>query len=215
MVGWANTRLRMWDLVVLELVRLGHWDCLLRQQARARASSPRPMPLVLALPCPWVRDEAFSLEYGGPALPWGGINSPAAVSNKRQGQVSQDQQGVGWLSMSLAPQHTWCPYPCAYTSYRHQQGPKLQQDQGPRHGPQQQLWSGCYHGPGGSSGHPHQYDFDSSKALRQQHGLRQLSRPCASAQPLVGQQETLSAAGSQTQTWLMLATQATQISMAL
>lgn len=95
------------------------------------------MPLVPALPRPWVRDEAFSLEYGGPALPWGRVSSPAAVSSK--GQLSQDQQGVGWLSMALEPQHAWCPYTCVYTSHRHQHGPQLQQDQGPRHGPQ--LWS--------------------------------------------------------------------------
>lgn len=53
---------------------------------------------------------------------------------------------------------------------------------GPRHGSQQQFGLRCHHGLGGSPSHPDQYCPGGNKALKQQHGLRWLSRPRVSAQ---------------------------------
>lgn len=54
-----------------------------------------------------------------------------------------------------------------------------------QHGPQQQLKAVCYHGLGGSIGHADHYDLGGSIALRQQQGLKWLTRPWASAEPLL------------------------------
>lgn len=66
--------------------------------------------------------------------------TPAVVSSKEQGQLSQGQWRAGLAHHRMVPMT-----PCADAVYRHHHRTQLQWNHGARHGPWQRLGPGSYH----------------------------------------------------------------------